>query len=108
VSQPLYRVEVGASRSHAWPWFVRLAKRFRSYKVFQDDGIEIHSIETRSHGDLCAVYEIIRSWKGWAFYVNDRPAPRMDLVRLALHYNLERGRDPLGHPPMPPRPDVPF
>jgi hypothetical protein len=102
LTKPLYRVEVGASRSHAWPWFVRLAKRFGTYKVSSEDGLEIHSIETRSHGDLCAIYEIIRSWKGWAFYVDGRPAPKADLVRLAMRWNLERGRDPLGQSPMPP------
>jgi hypothetical protein len=108
--QPLYRVEVGASRSHAWLWFVRLAKRFKSYRVTVEDGLEIHAVETRSVGDLSALYEIIRSWKGWAFYIDGRPAPRADLVRMAFQYNLERGRNPLGPRPMmpPPQPDVPF
>jgi hypothetical protein len=44
----LYRVEVSPSRSQGWPWFVRLAKRFKSYKVTRDEDLEIHSIETRS------------------------------------------------------------
>jgi hypothetical protein len=110
MKQQLYRIEVSPSRSQGWPWFVRLAKRFRSYKVARDEDLEVHSIETRSVGDLCAVYELVRSWKGWAFYVNDRPAPRADLARIFLKWSLERSQDPLGdYPPAPrERPDLPF
>jgi hypothetical protein len=105
VSQPLYRVEVGAARSHAWPWFLRLAKRFKSYRVTTEDGLEIHAIETRSVSDLAAVYELIRSWKGWAFYVDDRPAPREMMIRLAWNWKMDSGRDPLKSIR---RPELPF
>lgn len=90
-----YRIEVGRSKSPAWPWFLRFAKRFPTYKVLNEDGLELHVIETDNMGDLSAIYEMIRSWRGWAFYMDGRPVSRGDLARMNISWQFERSRDPL-------------
>ena len=88
----MYRLDVAPARSVAWPWFVRLARHVRRYSVVQEDGVEIHRVETESVASLLALYELVRGWKGWAFYVDDRPAPRSELTRLVWGYTWERNQ----------------
>lgn len=81
-----YRLEVGRIQSQEWPWFERLARRMPSYKVANEDGIEMHVIETESLANLAGLLEIIRAWKGWAFYVDGRPATKKNLVDLIAQH----------------------
>jgi len=99
-----YRLEIGRSRTFTWPYFLRLAKKFKTYAVANDDGLELHTIETNSTTDLCAVYEYIRGWKGWLFYIDGRPAPRSELAQIYFKWDMGRRGDPLRDWPKSPSP----
>lgn len=103
-----YRLEVGRSRSHAWPWFVRAAKRMPAYEVLHEDDLELHCIESQSLANILAIYEIIRSWKGWAFYIDGRPAKRrtlwdLDFEQRRAEINGARSADGARLPELPTR-----
>lgn len=78
----IYRLEVGYRRSPDWAWFLRLAKKMPGYRVEREDGLELHVVETTSVANLEGLYEIIRSWRGWAFIVDGTPATRRGLAEL--------------------------
>lgn len=99
MSQHVYRLEVGRRPSQDWPWFVRLARKMPSYKVLEEDGLELHVVETTSVANLAGLYEVVRGWRGWAFLVDGTPATRLMLADL-----VAQRRKPLKLPaPRPPK-----
>lgn len=70
------RLEFGHSRSISFPWVLRLCKKFPTFKEFDDDGMQIYSIEvTEKEEDLSALEAIsnrVRGWNQVAYFLNDK------------------------------------
>ena len=64
------RFDVAKSRSRAWPWFVRRAKRCAAHRVSTVDGIEVHTVHISRTTDLQAIRKTIESWKQVDIYLD--------------------------------------
>lgn len=71
------RLEFGHSRAQSFPWVLRLCKTFPTFKSFQDEGLQVYSIEVTDKApeelaSLEAIHARIRGWKQVAYFMDDK------------------------------------
>lgn len=76
------RLEVGKARSPHWASFVRLAKKQKGYRVEQDDGLEIHVMETNDPEVAMALWDRVNGWKTVEYYLDGRLVSRSRMWRI--------------------------
>jgi len=77
-----FKLEVGKSNSQSWPWFVRLAKKVKGYKIEFDGDLETHIVKTQNLDTIVALYQIARTWKQIAFYIDGQIIGAQKVGRL--------------------------
>lgn len=71
-------VEFVQSKSPHFRNVLRLCKRFKTYRTFEEDGLSVHSVQF-TEADLDsfeAIEQMIFSWKTASYYLNDSLASR--------------------------------
>lgn len=68
------RIEFLEARSSALPNVIRICKKFQSYKVLEEEGIKVHSVEFEGETIVSfeALWGMVRPWKGTVTYLDDR------------------------------------
>lgn len=69
-------VEFGKSRSASWPWILRQCRRQPSYRVQQDEGLEVHSVtfDQAALRPALVLIEKLRSWRTVSIFIDGEPA----------------------------------
>lgn len=76
------RFELRKVRSPLWDYFIVRAKKYQSYSVSTQDGVEIHSLEVTSIEDARIVWEMTGEWRGILTYLNGRPISTRKFKRI--------------------------
>jgi hypothetical protein len=76
------RFEVGLTKSSAWPFFLRLAKKQKGYKVEYDEGLEVHIIETEDPEAALAINSKTWAWKNVDYYLDGRLVSKTRMSRI--------------------------
>ncbi len=84
------RIEVGKNKNAGWLWALRTIKKFASYAVTQEDGLEVHAVEFDNVGEFAAVFSIVGSWKMCNTYKDGRLLSKGEAQNL---YWRERQKD---------------
>lgn len=71
------RLEFGHSRSQCFPWVLRLCKTVPTFKAFEDEGLQVYSIEVTDKdptelASLEAIHNRVRGWKQVAYFMDDK------------------------------------
>ena len=71
------RLEFGHTRAQSFPWVLRLCKTFPTFKAFEEEGLQVYSIEVTDKDPselaaLEAIHNRVRTWKQVAYFMDDK------------------------------------
>lgn len=90
-----FRIEFGRSRSDAYAWAVRLAKRLPTYQERTEHGVLVHSIEFDDIETFVPLQRAVGGWKTVAYFIDGHPAGADQLWSIYYEkhpYNFELPR----------------
>lgn len=85
------RLEVGKSKTSAWEWFLRQAKRHASHRIEADGKLEIHVLEFSDPSELGPYFDVVKSWKMVSIYRDGKLLTRADAYGIVWKNRMKDG-----------------
>jgi len=92
----IIRLEFSKPQSLTFPWVLRLCRKIKTFKEFDEEGLHIYSIEvTDSPKDIStleAIHWKIHAWKNIAYYIDDALISPGEMFRYFQDRRFLRGK----------------
>jgi len=84
----IIRIEFGFSKSHSYPWAVRLAKLFPTYEGRIERGVILHAVEfdSRNRETWGQFMRLIGHWQNVTFFLDGDIVSAMEISNMPYIY----------------------